>query len=81
MKLNNVNMNNIQKEWLLRCIEQGKREINNQCEKDKTKSLRALNISDVSEIDTVQMKDLTVEQIAYIDLDIQSKIVHKKFKK
>jgi hypothetical protein len=81
MKLNNVNMDNIQKEWLLRCIEQGKREINNQREHDKAKSLRALNISDVSEIDTVQMKDLTVEQIAYIDLDIQSKIVHKKFKK
>lgn len=81
MKLNNVNMDNIQKEWLLRCIEQGKREINNQRENDKTKSLRALNISDISEIDTVQMKDLTVEQIAYIDLDIQSKIVHKKFKK
>ena len=81
MKLNNVNMDNIQKEWLLRCIEQGKREINNQRENDKAKSLRALNISDVSEIDTVQMKDLTVEQIAYIDLDIQSKIVHKKFKK
>lgn len=81
MKLNNVNMDNIQKEWLLRCIEQGKREINNQRENDKTKSLRALNISDVSEIDAVQMKDLTVEQIAYIDLDIQSKIVHKKFKK
>ena len=81
MKLNNVNMDNIQKEWLLRCIEQGKREINNQRENDKAKSLRALNISDVNEIDTVQMKDLTVEQIAYIDLDIQSKIVHKKFKK
>ena len=81
MKLNNVNMDNIQKEWLLRCVEQGKREINNQRENDKAKSLRALNISDVSEIDTVQMKDLTVEQIAYIDLDIQSKIVHKKFKK
>lgn len=81
MKLNNVNMDNIQKEWLLRCIEQGKREINNQRENDKAKSLRALNISDVSEIDAVQMKDLTVEQIAYIDLDIQSKIVHKKFKK
>ena len=81
MKLNNVNMDNIQKEWLLRCIEQGKREINNQRENDKAKSLRALNISDVSEIDTVQMKDLTVEQIAYIDLDIQSKIVYKKFKK
>lgn len=81
MKLNNVNMDNIQKEWLLRCIEQGKREINNQHERDKAKSLRALNISDVSEIDTVQMKDLTIEQIAYIDLDIQSKIVHKKFKK
>lgn len=81
MKLNNINMDNIQKEWLLRCIEQGKREINNQRENDKAKSLRALNISDVSEIDTVQMKDLTVEQIAYIDLDIQSKIVHKKFKK
>lgn len=81
MKLNNVNMDNIQKEWLLRCIEQGKREINNQRENDKAKSLRALNISDVSEIDAVQMKDLTVEQIAYIDLDIQSKIVYKKFKK
>lgn len=81
MKLNNVNMDNIQKEWLLRCIEQGKREINSQRKNDKAETLRALNISDVSEIDTVQMKDLTVEQIAYIDLDIQNKIVHKKFKK
>ena len=71
MKLNDRNIETIQKAWLLRCIESNKKRMN-------TEDLKVLNIQSPDEIDTEQMKKLNVDQIAYIDLDIHNKMKYKK---
>jgi len=71
MKLTNKNIESIQKDWLLRCIESNKRRMNKE-------DLKALDIQDPSEIDIEQLRTLNVDQIAYIDLDIHNKMRYKK---
>lgn len=71
MKLTNKNIESIQKDWLLRCIESNKRRMNKE-------DLKALDIQDPNEIDIEQLRTLNVDQIAYIDLDIHNKMRYKK---
>ena len=71
MRLTNNNIDKIQKEWLIRCIEANKKNIDDE-------SMEILNIEHPDEINTKELNNLSVNQIAYIDLELSSSLKTKK---